>query len=405
MLLRLIIVIAMLAPLGFHAEAQELPEHFYPVRPFGMGGAFTAIANDENALWTNPAGAARIRKARSRESLHLIKLPNLVMGANTKSREFIQGIAKKGNEANIDKIVDRAEELGKRPFWSVFGAAPMVMFDMADIPSALAIYSNTTLKSVVDSQERNTARTEAISDVGGLFNFTFTSESNQFNFGINLRYLARYAYEDDIPIEDFARPNVLRGRIKSGSNKTMAMAVDAGILYTFSDFWFPTLGLSILNLPTSCKKDYLNPFSKVRETVCGTKFSGDIGNADAISILDPTNIRVGFAITPRLTRKLAARISLDLQHLGFSSGNKHYGLSEVPFQKLVHAGAEFFVGNPLLPAPVSFAIGMSQGYYTAGVSLRLGYLSLDFSTFGRDISTDSKPVQDRRFMGGISIDI
>lgn len=369
-----------------------------------MGGAFTAIANDENAIWTNPAGVARIRKARSRSSLHIIKVPNIVLGANTKSKEFIQGVAGGGNSSNIDMVVDQAEELGDKPFWSAFGLAPMVMFDLGELPSALSIYTNTTLKSVIDNDDRNIARTEAISDVGGLYNFTFTSSSNQFNFGVNLRYLARYAYEDNIPIEEFTHPTLIQTRIKSGSNKTMAFAVDAGMMYTFSDFWFPTFGLSIFNIPTGCQKNYLNPFSKVRETVCGTKFTGDIDNADALSILDPTNMRVGFSMTPRLGQKFAARISLELQHLGVASGGNHYGLTEVPIQKLFHAGAEFFIGNPLLPSPFSFSIGLSQGYYTMGVSLRLAYLSLDFATFGRDISTDDKPFEDRRILGGLSID-
>jgi len=393
--------------LGLHefAFAQELPEHFHPVRPNAMGGAFTAIANDENALWTNPAGVARIRKARSRQALHLVKIPNMVLGANTKSQAFIRGVAgKKGNESNVNQIADKADELGEKPFWSVIGIAPLIMFDMADLPSTVSIYSNTTLKSVVDSDDRNIARTEAISDVGGLYNITFTSMANQFNFGINFRYLSRYAFEDNIPIEDLANPSVLQARIKSGSNRTKALAVDAGIMYTFSDFWFPTFGLSILNLPTACQKDYLNPFSKQRERVCGTRFSGNIDNVDALSNLDPTNIRLGFAITPRIGRKLAARIALDIHHLGFTSGSNHYGLTDVPIQKLIHAGAEFFIGNPLTPSPFSYSVGLSQGYYTMGVSLRLAYLSLDFATFGRDISTDDKPVEDRRVMGGLSID-
>lgn len=403
MMLRYLLVALIFVSVDDLAYTQELPEHFYPVRPNAMGGAFTAIANDENAIWTNPAGVARIRKARSRDTIHVINVPNLVMGANVKSREFISGMAGKGNSSNVNQVISQAEELDDKPFWSVIAAAPMVMFDLGDLPSAAAIYTNTTLKAVVDSNDSNIARTEAISDVGGLMNFTVTSMTNQVNFGVNLRYLARYAYEDNIPIEVLAEPAALQARLKSGSNKTMGLAVDAGMMYTFSDFWFPTIGLSILNLPTGCRKDYLNPFSKERETVCGTKFRGNIGNPDALSTLDPTNIRLGFAMTPRITRKLAARISLELQHLAFATGGQHYGLTEVPFQKLLHVGAEFFIGNPLLPAPFSYSIGLSQGYYTMGVSIKLPYFSLDFATFGRDISTDNRPVEDRRVMGGLSV--
>ncbi len=47
------------------ANAEEIPEGFTGVRSIGMGDAFTAVANDENAIWTNPAGIGRSRKARS----------------------------------------------------------------------------------------------------------------------------------------------------------------------------------------------------------------------------------------------------------------------------------------------------------------------------------------------------
>ena len=62
--------------------AIEVPQHYTPVRPNALGGAFTAIANDENAIWTNPAGISRVRKARSRKTTNIVSFPNAVAGAN-----------------------------------------------------------------------------------------------------------------------------------------------------------------------------------------------------------------------------------------------------------------------------------------------------------------------------------
>lgn len=385
-------------------HTEELPEHFQPVRPNAAGGAFTAIANDENAVWTNPGGIARIRKARTRSKLHIIKVPNLIVGANTKSREFIEGISQSGNEENISKAVDQAEDLGDKPFWSVASAFPMVMLDSGSLPTILGFYTHTTLKAVIDQDNPENARTEAISDVGGVLGMAFDNRTNRFNLGFNLRYFSRYAYEETLPLTVLAEAREVQTRIKTGSNKTTAFAVDAGMMFTFADFWFPTLGVAVYNLPTGCRNNYLNPFSKKRETVCGTKFTGDFGNPEALSTVDPMDLRVGLSITPRLSRKIAVRVSLDMHHISFQSGENSYGLTEVPFQKQLHAGAEFFVGNPLLPSPFSVSVGMSQGYYTMGASVRISYLSLDFATFGRDISSNDTPVEDRRIMGGLSID-
>src|SRR5690606_5221140 len=130
-------------------------------------------------------------------------------------------------------------------------------------------------------------------------------------------------------------------------------------------------GISVLNLPTGCRENYLNPFTEKRETVCGTAYSGSFGNEDALSTVDPVDIRAGVSITPRLSRKLAMRFALDAHHLAYVSGEQIYGLQGIEASKLVHAGVELFVGNPLLIPPVAVRAGYNQGFVTMGASLNL----------------------------------
>ena len=398
-----IFIIALITlSLGSSLCAQEIPESYIPVRPNAIGGAFTAIANDEDAIWTNPAGIARIRKARSRDTVSLIKIPGLVVGANTKSREFIKGVGT--NSENADKFAAQADELGDKPFWATTQMAPLMMLDLDDLPAILGAYSTTTLQSVVNADNNELANTQAISDIGGIFGVAFTSKSNRFNVGLQARYLARFAYEDKVPLTTLADGRALQKQIKDNSNKSTALAIDMGILWTFADFWFPTIGMSVLNAPSGCKSDYLNPFSKSRINVCGTVFKGEFANEEAISTVDPTDIRYGLSITPRFGRKLAARIAVDMHHSPIIVGDKVYGLDGIDLIKQLHAGIEFFTGNPLLPSPMSFAFGLNQGFYTAGTSVRLGALSLDFASIGRDISSNASPKEDRRLLGGISLE-
>lgn len=389
---------------SFMAHAEEIPESFVPVRPHAMGGAMTAVANDENAIWTNPAGISRVRKARSRKTVNLIKVPNLILGANSKSKDFIESVSSGSNSNSLEQVAEQADQLGEKPFWAFAGAFPLIMFDMEDLPSALGVYSGTTIRSVLSDSDKSLANTEAISDLGGVYGLAFTDRSNRINFGIVTRYVARYAYEDQVPIDEFSNVKSLQERLKSNSNKSTALAVDLGFMWTFADFWFPTIGVAVLNAPTGCRDDYLNPFSKTRQTVCGTVFKGDFANPEAISTVDPTDIRYGFSLTPRLSNKLGARLAIDVHHAAIVSGSKVYGLDGIDPIKLLHAGIEFFTGNPLLPSPFSFSLGLNQGYYTMGASARLPYFSLDFSSFGRDISADASPKEDRRYMGGLSVD-
>lgn len=382
--------------------AQEIPESFTPVRPMGIGGAFTAIANDENAVWTNPAGLARGKKPRSRSTLSLIKFPNIAVGANTASRDFIQGAS--GSSPDLSPVAEQADDLSDKPFWAATSMFPLVMFNVEGSPNLAGVYSHTTLQSVVDEENVTLAKTSAVSDLGAVYGLALATQDYRLSVGFIARYVARYAFEDKIPLTELKVPKDLQTRIKSGSNRSSALAVDTGIIWTVADFWFPTIGLSILNAPTGCKEDYLNPFSKQREKVCGTVFKGEFENPEAISTVDPTDIRFGLSMTPRFSSKFAARVALDVHHIPLTIGDMHYGLEGIAPLKQLHAGIEFFVGNPLESSPFTVAMGLNQGYYTFGTTVTMGVVALEFSTYGRDISTSSKQKEDRRLQFGLSLD-
>ena len=384
------------------AMGQEIPENYHPVKPNGMGGAFTSVANDENAVWTNPAGIARIRKARSRSTVNLVRFPNAVFGVNSEARNFAQSI-KNGKDSLVEKSSSLKES---KPFWAMGGAFPMMMLDMGNMPTVLGAFSHFTTKAVIDKENPTQADTQVIWDTGAVLGIAKTSRTNRVNVGIQARAITRGAYEEYVPVVTLADREEMNRRFKANSNKSAAVAVDTGVMWTFADFWFPTIGVSVLNLPSSgCKKDYLNPFSKRRETVCGTVYHGQINNQDAISTVDPTDIRFGASITPRLSHKIGMRIALDMHHFHVLSGQNNYGYSSIPVLKTIHAGVEIFEGNPLLPSPFSLTAGFSQGFPTCGASMNLGFLTVDFAAFGRDISSTATPQSDQRFVGGLSFEI
>lgn len=381
--------------------AQEIPEHYHPVRPSGMGGAFTAVANDENSVWTNPAGITRVRKARSRKAIDVISIPNLVVGANTSGRDFFKGIQKSGASSG-DGVSQNADDLASKPLWGFTSFAPLMLFKTGDTPLALGGFSNTTIQAATGSSDRTSAQTSIVSDMGGLAGIGFTDRSNRLNFAVQTRFINRYAYEDRVPLGTLGDTAAMQKRFVDDANISTALAIDTGFMWTLADFWFPTVGVAVLNVPTGCRAAYLNPFSKLRETVCGTKFSGKFANPDAISTIDPTDVRLGLSITPRFSREFGMRVALDMHHLDFESGGNHYGLSEVPLAKKLHLGVEFFTDSPLLPSPFSFSFGASQGYYTAGASLRMPFATLEFATFGRDVSADDSAREDRRMLGSLT---
>lgn len=381
-------------------RAEEIPTTFFPPRAMAMGGAFTAISNDENSAWTNPAGIARTKKARSRNKVGIFTFPNLVAGANGSSRAFYAGL--KSNTEELGSALAENDSLADKPFWAMASVAPMMLFDMGDLPTNLGAFSNTVIKAQQDEDNTANANANIVSDMGGLLGVSFTDKSRRINFGLQVRSIGRYSYEGNLPLTTLADKTALQKILKDDSNKAAALAVDAGFMWTLADFWFPTLGVAVLNAPTGCKDDYLNPFTKTRQTVCGTVYSGKFSNEDALSTIDPMDLRVGLSISPRLSGKIGLRIAADMHQINIPSGDNHYGLDGIEVTKKAHIGAELFSGNPLKQSPFSASIGLSQGFYTMGVSARVGFLTLDFASFGADLSSDTKPKEDRRYVGGIS---
>jgi hypothetical protein len=387
------------------ALGAELFEIYESPRSLGMGGATTAIANDDSAIFTNPAGISRTRKAWSRNALNMLRFPNLVTAYNNAGRAFYQGSSTAQKE-NAEQILEEAEKIADKPFYARAGAFPVAILEYGkrpSIPYAIGAYSNSTAFGRIASASPDQAYLESISDVGGVLTFGYTGRSNRVSFAGQVRGVTRYAYEESIPTVELYDRSALSKRIRENANIGTGIGVDAGMLLTVGDFWFPTIGFSALNLPTGCKTNYLNPYSKQRETVCGTVYSGTIKSPDAKSTVDPSDFRVGVAITPRLDREYSMRIGLDAHHLALLGGSNHYGLGGIDAIKLVHGGVEFFFGNPLLPDPVwSLRGGMSQGYSTFGATARIGFLALEGAVYGRDISDTAAPEQDRRYSLGLT---
>jgi hypothetical protein len=385
------------------ALAEEIRNPYLPIRAAGMGGAFTAVANDEGSIFTNPAGIARARKNRSRDTLHLAKFPNVIVGANAESKSFYQAFSSIDGDKNVEGVLDELDSIGTKPFWARAAIFPVMIVDLKKgTPASFGLFSETTTKIVIEEESSSQARVEVVSDQGAAVGIGWTNKTNRFNMGLQVRPTYRYAYEKRISSGDLFDKDLMKERLENDSNKSTATGIDFGMMATLADFWFPTIGVSVLNLPVGCRDDYLNPFTEKRETVCGTVYQGDFGNEDALSTVDPTDIRVGFSIITRMTRKINLRFALDAHNLAFQSGTSNYGLGGIEVSKMLHAGVELFVGNPLLIPPISFRSGYSQGFATFGVSLNLKLFSIDVASYGTDVSSSDTPNEDRRYMASIT---
>ncbi|MBP6218787.1 MAG: hypothetical protein KA436_09390 [Oligoflexales bacterium] len=389
--------------------AYELVEPFYAPRPLGMGGAFTAVANDQSSVWTNPAGLARSKKPKARQHINFSTFPNLVLGTNQEALNFYTDLnsASGGNkEEKVAKSLSGAVQTSgdtSKPLWANLAANPLMFFSSGEYSSnSLGVFSKNTLQISPDATVSTFSRVESVSDVGALLGMAFGNKTNSLNFGLQVRPTVRYSYDGQMESVTLLDKSALKSKIMAEANNGSGVGIDMGLLWTLPDFWFPTFGLAVFNLPTGCVNDELNPFSQKRETICGMKFSGTVRNQESLYLVEPTDIRLGFSLTPRFDNKIAMKIAIDLQHLYISLGSQSYGLPGVEASKLLHAGLEIFLGNPLQISPFALRVGYGQGFVSAGISLRIKFLAIEFATFGRDISSTSSPKEDRRSLVSVS---
>ncbi len=387
-----------------HGRA-EVPEGYVTPRPTGMGGAFTAVANDESAFWTNPAGIARARKARSREGVHILKMPNLTVGANAASKSFYAAIAGT-NSSGVADVIANSDLNENKPFYARAAAFPVVLFDIGkNAPAGFGVFENSTMRIYIDKDIPTDARISAVTDIGTNLGYAFTTASNRVSLGFNLRPTYRYAYEDTAPSSELKSKTALYKRVKRDSNRGLGIGADIGFLYTLADFWFPTLGIAMRNLPTGCKDDYLNPFTEKRQKICGTIFTGSNGNPEALSVIDPMDTRIGMSISPRIAKDYGIRFSADIQNLYFGTSSAYYGLPGLDVSKLLHGGVEIFSGNPLERSRFAVQIGANQGFVTFGMMINSPLGSLEFASYATDVSNTVKRVEDRRYVASLSLSL
>ena len=96
------------------------------------------------------------------------------------------------------------------------------------------------------------------------------------------------------------------------------------------------------------------------------------------------------------------RFAIDMHQIALGDDTQSYGLQGIEVSKLIHAGTELFVGNPLEVSPFSIRAGYSQGFVTAGASVDVSFINFSFATYGRDVSSRSTALEDRRYLASLA---
>lgn len=336
---------------------QEYPSLYRGVRPLAMGGAFTAVADDEHAMFFNPAGLADI-------SMVNLAVVNPLVDVSEDSTEMYQDLQDTDFET-----VEEAEDF-LRKYIGVqqhIRAAinPYIGFNIADYGVMISGLGNAAINAMPYDTVNPKLDVTVIGDYGLLGGVGGKLPFSGLRMGLSVKAINRNSLVEQYTAEELVDED-FETLIDDDMNEGSGFSADLGVLYTlpFISIVDMDVGLALQNFP-----------------------SMDMGSALDID----TQVNMGLAIKKKLGG-FGFIGALDCMDLSQNIGD------DDDWGKRLHVGAE--VKFPLF---LSLQAGLNQGYLTGGIGLDFKLLRFDLATYGEEIGEEAGDLVSRRYLAQVTI--
>ncbi len=358
-------------------------------RALGMGDAFVAVADDYTAIFYNPAGLARRENGQVNLSMTYAGTPgakdfydeykeiedNPALDQNAKDNAYYALIERHYGDVYSLRVAPM-EGVWVRPKWGV-ALIPM------DLTVELQMHKSAT--PVIDTKAY--ADTTLALSYADDFHFF---DNGRFSMGITGKFINRGFLSKRIQSSDLATSDQIVK--KEDLVEGYTIDADVGLMWTpeipGSGFW----SWMQLVRPT---------FAAVARNVAETGFNNSlklINKEEQTENLHPEkNYRV-YDLGTRWEYPRAwifgGRGVLDVRDLGHP---------EFTWRRGIHAGLEFdwFVYNWWKG---HYRFGVSQGYWTAGISAELGIFNLDLVSYADNVGPRNQTVESRSYAARLNLD-
>ena len=327
------------------AQAEQFPSYYQGTRALGMGGAFTAVADDSGALFYNPAGLRQLEGM----SLDLI---NLEVETSKSTFDLVDDLeaAQGGTEAQAADLI-RAN-VGKH-FRERINTTPNV----ATSRFGFAILGQATADGDFRNMQNPVVDLTAMVDVGASASVAHSVGAN-LDVGATGKYVRRKAVTKTFTALDIASSQFDPFDGMNGWETDTAF--DLGAMYHLRGLPFsPTVAATALNLTDL-----------------------DFGPAGVI----PASYNVGIALHPKVG-PLGLTLAAD-----FVDVTKNLVGDEDP-KKRTNLGAEVALWDFL-----AVRAGVHQSYFSAGATLNVWVLKLDLATYAEELGAYGGQREDRRYI-------
>jgi len=353
------------------AEAKELYGPEAGVVPYGMGRAYSAVADDWLALYYNPAGLALaqgldiqifdLKLEASRDVVKSIsKLKEVSSDSSSTTEKFdkLAGSHLKGKVSNISQITG--------PNFAV--AANYDVHTDVDIQNRA--YPETSIRYTKD-----------FSILTGLAGSIGSKKS--LRFGATFKYINRIGGEQDINVSEIA---TIRGSLLDRfSARGAGYGIDTGIQFTF-----PNTGRAEYTLAWVWHDIGQTSFGKYTSTNRPTSIEDNM--VAGASMRFP----IGGKVNRRRARRYGQPRSSNHLTFAFDYSHMNIGFDREHFAKRLHLGMNLDL--PIL----SFQVGMNQSALTLGAGFDIGLLRIAAATYGEELGNYAGQRSDRRYLLSIS---
>ncbi len=338
------------------AHTQEIYQFYAGARMLGMGGAYTAVVNDETSLLTNPAGLGKIR-----DLTFTIGDPEI--DASKNDTDLF-------NSSNYNKATDLQglnDTLKVNP--GIHYHSKVQVFPSIVLPNfGLGAFA----KSQWDAETDVTGANMTVhywSDYGMAMGYNFRLFGGVIKYGVVARAFNRVEIDKVIPTSSTGLD------IKSQASEGGGIACDMGMIITAPVRTLPAISGVIHDLGDTAYTLTNGSFYSTTTRPKNTQKSVD----------------VGISFSPIVSNRVRAQFAADY-HDVTTAGD------ELDQMKRIHAGLELNIADFLF-----LRGGMNQRYWTSGVEFATSFVQVQGAYYGEEIGTPTTHKEDRRWVGKISI--
>lgn len=319
------------APLTPSQQILNLPHPFYQgVSVLGMGGAAVATANDENAVFYNPAGLDNV----TRWSFHLV---NVEAQASTSLPSQIQTIS--GSTQNSNDVINAINTLNGIPSYA--GVSDYTNFTMHDFAIGVVGSGQLVIDPAYPATTNNLGNAAAMGDAGLALGLAHGFFDHSLQIGVSAFVMQQYfgsVQQAQIPAGSTNNINLSK-QLASGTG--IGVAVNGGAIYHLDLPLNPTIGFSGWNIGTAA-----------------------FGNGGTL----PEMFNGGVGLSPEIgfgTLTVDADYDDLFNQTGWNSEDHIYAGVQYKFPEILGLSAGLYSGYPAVGVTLDFKLLKIDGaYYT-----------------------------------------